>query len=103
MSCSLVKEQQEIKLRNGSLVSQIYGRATIVENYNCSYSLNETYKVKFDESDLKIVGTNTDGDVRIIELPRCRYFIASLFQPQLNQDKSSTHPLVTSFLRASGG
>lgn len=101
MSCSLACEQQEITLRSGSLVSQIYGKETIVERYNCSYSLNDGYRIEFEESDLQLVGSNNDGDVRIIELPQCRYFIASLFQPQLKQDKSLPHPLVTSFLKSS--
>ena len=103
MSCSLISEQQEIYLRNGSLVSQIYGKDSIVENYNCSYSLNETYRAVFEESDLQLVGTNIEGDVRIVELPQCHFFVATLFQPQLNQEHSFPHPLVISFLNSSTG
>lgn len=103
MSCSLMSERQEIIIRSGSLVSQIYESETIVENYNCSYSLNETYRAEFEESDLQLVGTNKDGDVRIIELPEHRFFIATLFQPQLNQSNFSPHPLVRSFLKSSMG
>ena len=103
MSCSLIGEQQEINIRSGSLVSRIYGREKIVESYNCIYSLNEAYRINFEESDLQLVGTNKDGDVRIIELPEHRFFIATLFQPQLNQSHSFPHPLVTSFLKSSGG
>ena len=101
MSCSLMSERQEINIRSGSLVSQIYESKTIIENYNCSYSLNETYRAEFEESDLQLVGTNKDGDVRIIELPEHRFFIATLFQPQLNQSNFSPHPLVRFFLKSS--
>lgn len=103
MSCSLISEQQEIKIRSGSLVSRIYGKESVVESYNCRYSLNETHRIEFEKSELQLVGTNNDGDVRIIELPQCRYFVATLFQPQLNENKSSPHPLVASFLKASEG
>ena len=103
MSCSLMSERQEINIRSGSLVSQIYGSKTIIENYNCSYSLNETYRAEFEESDLQLVGTNKDGDVRIIELPEHRFFIATLFQPQLGQTNSFPHPLVASFLNSLKG
>ena len=103
MSCSLISEEQEINIRRGSMVSHIYGRETVVESYNCSYSLNESYRAEFEESDLQLVGTNNDGEVRIIELPESRYFIATLFQPQLNHDTSFPHPLVISFLKSSVG
>lgn len=98
-----MNERQEINIRNGSLVSQIYGSETTVENYNCSYSLNESYRAEFEESDLQLAGTNKDGDLRIIELPEHRFFIATLFQPQLKQGNLFPHPLVISFLNSSRG
>ncbi len=100
MSCSLIGEQQEINIRSGSLVSQIYEGEKIVENYNCSYSLNEMYRAEFEDSNLQLAGTNKDGDVRIIELPQCRFFVATLFQPPLSHGNSFPHPLVVSFLKA---
>lgn len=103
MSCSLISERQEINILRGSLVSQIYESETAIENYNCNYSLNEAYRAKFEESDLQCVGTNNDGDVRIIEMPQCHFFVATLFQPQLSQGNSFPHPLVVSFLKSLGG
>ena len=103
MSCSLMSERQEINIRSGSLVSHIYGREKTVENYNCSCSLNEIYRAEFEASDLQVVGTNKDGDVRIIELPEHRFFIATLFQPQLNLSNFFPHPLVIFFLKSSMG
>ncbi|MGA7277720.1 MAG: hypothetical protein WBW79_07265 [Desulfocapsaceae bacterium] len=98
-----MSERQEINIRSGSLVSQIYESETTVENFNCSYSLNETYRAEFEESDFQFVGTNKDGDVRIIELPELRFFIATLFQPQLSQSNFFPHPLVRFFLKSSMG
>lgn len=101
MSCSLLSQKQEINIRSGSLASQIYQSETITENYNCSYSLNEEFRAKFSEdSRLHIVGTSNDDAPRIIEIPECRFFVATLFQPQLRQGESFPHPLVVSFLNS---
>ena len=100
MSCSLIGETQEITLHQKSLAYKIYQQESVLEKYNCSFSLNEEYRVKFEESELDCVGTNVDGDVRIIEIPRHRYFLATLFQPQLNSSVSSHHPIIVSFLSA---
>ena len=99
MSCSLISERQEINIRLGSLAHQIYGKESVIEKYNCSYSLNEMFRNKFEDSDLHCVGTNNDGDVRIVEIPNCRFFVATLFQPQLNPSESFPHPLIVSFLK----
>jgi CTP synthase (UTP-ammonia lyase) len=103
MSCSLVGEVQKITIRKGSLAHKIYETESVNERFNCSCSLNEDYRSKFEESDLQCVGSNQDGDVRIIELPDLRFFLAMLFQPQLNSIESFPHPVIVSFLRAADG
>lgn len=100
MSCSLVGATQEITLQQGSLAERIYQKDSVIEKYNCSFSLNEDYRVKFEKSDLQCVGVNLDGDVRIIEIPKHRFFLATLFQPQLNSSESFHHPIVIAFLTA---
>lgn len=76
----------------------VFGRS--IEKYNCSFSLNEDYRVKFEQSDLQCVGINLDGDVKIIEIPMHRFFLATLFQPQINSSESFRHPIITAFLTA---
>jgi CTP synthase (UTP-ammonia lyase) len=102
MSCSMVNETQEIIIRNNSLAHKIYETASATENYNCSYSLNEDYRDAFGTSNLHCVGHNKEGDVRVIEIANHRFFLAMLFQPQLNSRESVPHPVVVSFLRAAG-
>lgn len=100
MSCSLIGESQEITLLRGSLAYRLYGKDSVIEKYNCSCSLNEMYRTKFEDSDLHFVATDNGGAVRIIEIPNHRFFVATLFQPQLNSSESVIHPLIESFLRA---
>lgn len=101
MSCSLVGETQEITIRQKSLAHSIYKRESVIEKYNCSYSLNEHYRNRFEHSDLRFVGINPDGDVRMVEIPNHRFFLAMLFQPQLNLGESP-HPVIVSFLSEAG-
>jgi CTP synthase (UTP-ammonia lyase) len=38
--------------------------------------------------------------VRVVELTRHRFFVATLFVPQLSSRPEASHPLITAFLRA---
>ncbi len=101
LACSLQHESQEITLRGDSLAHKLYGDVQINEKFNCNYSLNERYKNKFHDSPLRSVGTNLAGDMRMIELRDHPFYLAMLFQPQLAPPKSSGHPVIMAFLKAS--
>ena len=49
---------------------------------------------------LKIVGVDTNAAARIVELSNHRFFIATLFLPQLSSTPASTHPLIRALIRA---
>jgi CTP synthase (UTP-ammonia lyase) len=40
-----------------------------------------------------------DGELRAFELADRRFFLASLFQPQLSSSYAEPHPIVLGFLR----
>ena len=101
MSCPLVGETQEISIRKNSRAHRIYQKDSVFEKYNCSYGLNEDYRDRFERSDLRIVGVNPDGYVRMLEVANHRFFLAMLFQPQLNS-VASPHPVIVSFLEEAG-
>jgi len=52
------------------------------------------------EAGLVIAARGADGEVRAVELRDCRFFIATLFQPQLSSSCERPHPIVEAFLRA---
>lgn len=70
------------------------------EQFNCSYGLNPSYRAALDESPLVIAGVDAENDVRIVELREHRFFIATLFQPQLQSRSGTPHPLLVAFLEA---
>lgn len=90
----------EIRLRPGSLLHSIYGRDVVDEEFFCNYEINPEYEYCLMESGMPIVARGMNGEVRAIESPTHRFFIASLFQPQLSSTAESPHPVVTAFLKA---
>jgi hypothetical protein len=63
--------------------------------------LGRLEKSVFDHSGYRrVVGVDRDGEARVLELPGRRFFIATLFVPQLSSSPNSPHPLITAYLRA---
>lgn len=100
MSCSLRAESQDIIIKTNSLLYSIYNEILVSEKYNCGYSLNRYYKEAFEQSNLRCVAYNRQGDVRVVELKGHHFFLAMLFQPQLSSNEQCPHPIILAFLKA---
>jgi CTP synthase (UTP-ammonia lyase) len=66
----------------------------VIEKFNCNYSLKREYR----DTALQFAGISSGGGVRIIEIPRNRFFMAMLFQPQLSSIDGHAHQVFV-FLR----
>ena len=100
LSCSLPGETKTIYLKKDTVTRKIYEKEKITEMYNCSFGLNPSCQDIFDLSGFHIAGTDENGEVRIFELPGNRFYIATLFQPQLSSTKENPHILILEFLLA---
>ncbi len=100
LSCSLVDQRETIQLKSGSLVHQLYGTNEVSEEYCCNYGLNPEYQEHLSQGRLNAVGLNADGEVRIVELAGHRFFVATLFLPQLSSSSQNPHPLIKRYLTA---
>jgi CTP synthase (UTP-ammonia lyase) len=100
LSCSLVGLTQPVKLRPGSLAHQLYQTETVTEQFRCNYGLNPNYHAEISRSGLQIAGVDLEGEVRIVELPQHRFFMATLFLPQLSSTPEKPHPLILAYLKA---
>jgi CTP synthase (UTP-ammonia lyase) len=100
LSCSLVGKIEKVRIIPGSLAHQVYGDQEVKEQFACHYGLNREYLKKLEESGLRITGVDADGDVRIVELPGHRFFMSTLFLPQLLSRPDRPHPLITAYVRA---
>ena len=100
LTCSLVGQAQTIKIVPGTLTHQAYGKEEIVEEFRCNYGLNPEYEDKIGAGGLKVAGVDSDGQVRIVELSDHRFFIATLFLPQLSSSFDMPHRLIVAYLKA---
>jgi CTP synthase (UTP-ammonia lyase) len=102
LACSLVGADGVIELAENSRISRIYGCREIVEQYNCSFGFNPQYKSMFEQSEMEVIGTDKNGEPRVIELKSHPFFIATLFQPERSAllAGASVHPLIRAYLEA---
>ncbi len=100
LTCSLVGETQSISITSGTLTFQAYGETKAIEHFRCNYGLNEEYRDEMTKGELKIVGVDTNGNTRIVELTNHRFFIATLFLPQLSSSPDIPHPLIMAYVKA---
>lgn len=68
-------------------------------NY-CNFGLNPAHQGRLHERGLRVVGTDQNGEARVLELPDRRFYLATLFVPQLSSSPNSPHPLITAYLQA---
>ncbi len=48
---------------------------------------------------LRVVGVEPDGEARIVEAFGHRFFVGTLFVPQLNSTSAQPHPLILAFMK----
>ncbi len=89
---------ERIEIQAGTFAYQVYGKGEAVERYSCNYSLNPEYQEQINQGKLKVVGRNEEGAVRVIELEGQRFFMASLFLPQVNSIAEKPHPMIMRYL-----
>ncbi len=90
----------EIRLRPGSYLQSFYGKETVTEEFFCNFEVNPEYEWAAMEAGFPVVARGTQGEIRAIESPTHRFYVATLFQPQLSSKPKDPHPLVLAFVQA---
>jgi CTP synthase (UTP-ammonia lyase) len=91
---------EHLKILPGTLLHSICGREDDSEQYYCNYGVNEEYEKQFQAAGLRVSARGILGETRAVELPGHRFFIATLFQPQLSSRPEAPHRFLLAFLRA---
>ena len=100
LTCSLVGQTQTITLAPGSRVHHICKAETISTHYFCNYGLNPAFHDTLAQSELAITGVGAKGEVRVIELPHHRFFLVTLFLPQVASTPEQPDPIIVAYLEA---
>jgi CTP synthase (UTP-ammonia lyase) len=90
----------EIRLRPGSYLQSFYGKDTVEEEYFCNFEINPEFEWAAMEAGFPIVARGPQGEIRAIESPTHRFYLATLFQPQLSSKPGKPHPVVMAFVQA---
>ncbi|MFI1996602.1 CTP synthase [Actinoplanes sp. NPDC020271] len=91
------------KLKEGSIVAEVYGATEISERHRHRYEVNNDYRDKLSQSGLIFSGTSPDGRlVEFIELDREThpYFVATQAHPELKSRPTRPHPLFDGLVKA---
>jgi len=109
LSCSLPNRreggpkasgEERLKILPGTRLHSSCGSEDDSEQYYCNYGVNEEYERQFQAAGLRVSARGIQGETRAVELPDHRFFIATLFQPQLSSRPEAPHPFWLAFLRA---
>jgi CTP synthase (UTP-ammonia lyase) len=90
----------ELMFERGSRVAEIYGSTSAREEYYCNFGVDPGKVELLASSGLRISGSDSEGEVRVIELPNHPFYLGTLFVPQTRSTKQQPHPLVTAFVQA---
>lgn len=90
----------EIRLRPGSYLQSFYGADVVEEEFFCNFEVNPDFEWASIEAGFPVAARGANGEVRAIESPTHRFFLATLFQPQLASKPDRPHPLVIAFIQA---
>lgn len=100
LACSLVGRSLPITLEPESLTARMYGVVSITEQYYCNFGVNPDHVSTLRSGPLRIVGSDAEGEVRVVELVGHPFFVGTLFVPQLRSTAEHPHPLILGFVRA---
>jgi CTP synthase (UTP-ammonia lyase) len=100
LTCSLFGQRMDVDVLPGTIASAAYRRPHTTERYYCNFGLNPDYADALVTGGLVVSGTGRDGEVRILEHPALRFFMATLFVPQTSSTPDAPHPLLLAFVTA---
>jgi CTP synthase (UTP-ammonia lyase) len=100
LACSLAGQEQEVDVRPGTRAAAAYGDRTVTERYACSFGPDPAVVDELVRAGVVVSGTDGEGAPRILELPDRRFFVATLFVPQVRSTVVHPHPLVSAFVAA---
>ena len=92
----------DCRLKEGSLIKDIYGSGLIRERHRHRYEFNDAYAAEFESAGMLISGKNPEtGLAEVIELPSHPFFVGVQFHPEYRSTPEQPHPLFCRFVKES--
>jgi CTP synthase (UTP-ammonia lyase) len=95
-----VGQERPVTIAPGTRAAALYGVAGATEAFYCNYGVNPAYAPRLEAAGLAVSGRGEQGEIRLVELPRHPFFVATLFLPQARSSPGAPHPLVAGFAAA---
>lgn len=100
LTCSLAGKEMLLNIKPGSKVAGFYRATQSLERYYCNFGVNPEFLPMLAGASIDIVGSDSEGEVRIVELRQNDFFVATLFVPQARSSAQNPHPLVNAFVQS---
>jgi CTP synthase (UTP-ammonia lyase) len=99
LACSLIGQERNITAIPGTRMYDLCGGAPFVGFHWCNDGLAPAYADRLVERGLVIAARADDAGVEAFELPNHRFFLATLFQPQIGSVAGKPlHPVIEAFV-----
>lgn len=92
--------EDPVTVQPGTRLRAILGKEEWIGDYFCNYGMNEEYEKRFAAAGMRVSARGTKGEIRAMELDGQRFYVVTLFQPQLASTPGKPHPIITAFLQA---
>jgi CTP synthase (UTP-ammonia lyase) len=100
LACSLNGEERVVRPIAGTRFSRLVNNEPFVGMHYCNYGPGAEEVRRLVEGGMVIEATADDAGAEVIELPNNRFFMLSLFQPQIGAlARKPVHPLLLEFVR----
>ncbi len=94
LGCALLGVKARVRFSGGSILRKAYGKPEGIEEYRCSFGLNNRYRRLLEGQNLMVTAVDDQDEIRAVELDGHPFFVATLFQPELG---AQPNPLVEAF------
>ena len=84
----------------GTLVHELCRSDSLQGEFFCNFETNPDYVTRWEAAGLRVAARGPRGEMRAFDLPGHRFFLATLFQPQVSSRGEQPHPIVLGYLRA---
>jgi CTP synthase (UTP-ammonia lyase) len=84
----------------GTIVHDLCRSDLLHGEYFCNFETNPEYLPRWEAAGLRVAARGPRNEMRAFDLPRHRFFLATLFQPQVSSTGEQPHPLILGYLHA---